>query len=158
MSVFKSVNSSIFSREEVTQIRIDKTGVWYTGDLKITNQKILLFFRKNLHRDKKGIYIFNTFGKFSEKGYIKIEGPLLKIIDISKQYLLLNNGEKIVSESAEIILNQELTPYLKLPKLKAWAILSSNSAVQFGEIIKESYGVFSWFGSKVEVLDKINWS
>ena len=41
-------------------------------------------FQCNLHKDEKGIYIFNRFGKFSEKGYIKINGPVMPVIDLQE--------------------------------------------------------------------------
>ncbi len=145
-------------REEFTQIRIDRTGAWYTGDLKIINLKILLFFKGNLYRDKKGIYIYNTFGKFSEKGYIKVEGPLLQITDVVEEHFVLENGETIPNQDLEIILDEKLTAYAKLPRLQAWSIFSSKSAVKFGEIIEEVNDQYFWLGNKIKVSNHIEWS
>ena len=145
-------------REEFTQIRIDITGTWYTGGLKIINPKILLFFKTHLYRDKKGIYIYNTFGEFSEKGYIKIEGPLLQIIDIVEDSLVLENKETIFNQDAEIMLDEHLIPYAKLPRLQVWSVFSSKSAVKFGTMIEELNGQYFWLGNKIKVLSDIKWS
>ena len=82
-------------REEYTDINIRENGEWYTGNRKIINTNVLDYFQSNLHRDEKGIYIFNRFGEFSEKGYVKIKGPVMPVIDLDQDRFLLKGDKKI---------------------------------------------------------------
>ena len=145
-------------REEFTRIRVDPSGKWYTGNLRIKNEKVLGFFKKNLHRDEKGIYIYNTFGEFSEKGYIKVGGPLLKVVELDQNQFTLENGEIILSTNSEIISDEGLTPYLRIPSLGAWASLSSYAAVKFGEFTHESGEGFFFQRIKIKMCRDIEWS
>ena len=152
-------------REEFTDIRISRTGKWYTRSLPIQNNKILQYFKSNLRRDEKGIYIHNTFGEFSEKGYIQVEGPLLKVLDINSNGFTLENKEFIANEKVKLILDGQMIPYLYIPQLKAWAIFSKEAALPLADSLEisredseDSQENFLWKGNKVSVHQDISWS
>ncbi|MEM7184846.1 MAG: hypothetical protein AAF518_28385 [Spirochaetota bacterium] len=57
-----------------SEIRINQSNEWiFRGD-KITLEKVLSFFKENLHEDSDGLYITNQYGKFSEEGFLHCEG------------------------------------------------------------------------------------
>jgi hypothetical protein len=63
-----------------SEITIDDNNRWFFRGQEIVHSYVLDFFRENLFEDEKGIYILNTYGKFSEKGYLTCNGfPLFLI-------------------------------------------------------------------------------
>ncbi len=145
-------------REEFTDIRIEPDGNWYAKNIRIKNKKILHYFKCNLHRDKKGIYIFNQFGQFSEKAYIKINGPLLFVTDISSGRFILENGNFVQKSKASIVLSKEMLLYLNLTELNAYAVFDLRTSEKFSDMLKESKENFFWGDKKIPILDNIQWS
>ena len=144
-------------RIEFTDIQVRENGKWYTKNIPIQNKKILEYFKKNLHRDEKGIYIFNTFGQFSEKGYIKANGPILKVTDIKKDAFTLETGEEIKKIEAKILLGHKMTPFLEVPRLKTWAVFSRELSDILGDIIEISGDKYIWRGEEIPVVETVEW-
>ncbi len=144
-------------REEFTDIRVDRDGQWYTRDRLIINKRILAFFKTNLHRDEKGIYIYSNFRQFSEKGYIKVGGPILWVTDIMQGNFVLETNAYVPIERCQIILDDQERPLIFLPALEAWAGLTKNALMQFGEDMKEKDGKFFWQDAELIKAEDINW-
>ena len=115
-------DGEIAPREEYTDITVRRDGKWYTRDRLIVNQKILDYFKKNLGRDQNGIYILNRYGKFSEKGYCIIEGPVLAVKAVSNDGYILEDESIQPKESARVIFDEEMMPLLFIERLEAWAV------------------------------------
>ena len=154
----KNEEGELSPRVEFTDIQVRENGKWYTKNIPIKNQKILHYFKGNIHRDEKGIYIFNTFGRFSEKGYIKVNGPVFKVVDIKENTFLLETGEEVDKEEAKILLTQDMTPLLKVPRLRAWAIFSRELSAALGDIIETSGDRYTWRGIEIPMSKNIEWS
>jgi hypothetical protein len=79
-----------------SEITIDESNRWYFRGQEIIHVFVLDFFRKNLFEDEKGIYILNSYGQFSEKGYVECYGfPLFFIswvIDENNHLAFRSNG------------------------------------------------------------------
>jgi hypothetical protein len=146
-------------REEYTDINIRENGEWYTGNRKIINTNVLDYFQSNLHRDEKGIYIFNRFGEFSEKGYVKIKGPVMPVIDLDQDRFLLKGDKKILFNDAQLILSAALVPYLKLLDLGCFAAIPSHIAARLAENFEEmSTGEFLFEDKTLQIENPIAWT
>ena len=145
-------------REEFTDINVDSKGDWFTKDRLITNEKVLAYFKDNLHYDEKGLYIFNRFGRFSEKGYIKVNGPVLKVIRVYEEIFLLENGLQVPIKDVRLVFNAELHPYLYLSSFKAWASFSRQGYLQLGDHIKEIDDNFFFENKALEIVNSIDWA
>jgi hypothetical protein len=151
--------SPLPSREEYTDINIRENGEWYTGNKKIINTNVLDYFQSNLHKDEKGIYIFNRFGKFSEKGYITIRGPVMPVIDLGQKRFLLKGDKKIRFTDAQLILSATLVPYLKLLDLGCFAAIPSHIAARLAENFEEmSTGEFLFNDKILQIENPIDWT
>lgn len=146
-------------REEYTDINIRENGEWYTGNRKIINANVLDYFQCNLHKDEKGIYIFNRFGKFSEKGYIKINGPVMPVIDLQEGTFLLKGDKKIVFNDAQLILSAALVPFLRLSDLGCFAAIPSHIAARLAESFAETTdGKFQFLEKTLQIENPIVWT
>ena len=141
-----------------TDIQVKEDGRWYSKNILIQNLRILSYFKKNLHRDQKGIFIFNTFKELSEKGYMVIRGPVLKVTDIEKNLFLLETGETIHKNKAKLVLSQKMTLLLKIPRLRAWAFFSKELSDSLAEMIEISGEKYFWNRKEIKVVPKIKWS
>ena len=108
----------------ISDIVVHRDGEWYSGTSKIENKSILLFFKKNLHADVNGLFIYNQFGTKSEKAYIKVNGPVLKVLNIDEDHFILDNEEILDITGKEIAMDSDDRLYIVLDKLKAWAVLT----------------------------------
>lgn len=145
------------AREEFTDIRVDSRGAWFTGEKKIINEEVLRFFRANLYRDKKGIYVFNEFRGFKEKGYIKVEGPVMMVEQISSGSLILSDGTRLSLDAAELAVDASGVPYVKIERLGAWAGFPARSAHAFASGLQEQGKEFFWQGRRVVEYQQIPW-
>ena len=145
-------------RIEATGIQVREDGRWYRKDIPIQNRKVLSYFKNNLHRDPKGIFIFNTFKEFAEKGYINIHGPVLKVTDIKTNLFLLETGEAIHRNKARLMMNQKMTLFLKIPRLGAWAVFSRELSDRLAEMIEMVGEKYIWDGKEIKIATKIKWS
>ena len=145
-------------REEFTDIRIHEDGTWFTNTLRIHNKQILKYFKKSLHRDHKGIYILNTFGSLQEKGYIKVNGPLLFVDQIINNHFILENDEFISFEQANIIIDENMIPYLKINSLNTYAGFNKNLVEKISSLIEIQNDNFLFMGKEIPQIKNINWS
>lgn len=144
-------------REEFTDIKVDARGRWFTGRKPIINKGVIAYFQQNLHRDDKGIYVFNRFGPFSEKGYIKVEGPVKMVYRVNDDHFLLLSGEVINFSDAGLVMNSEHRPLLRLSELQAWAGFDWNTTTQFIDDLSEEGDDLLWRGEVIRVVDEIIW-
>ena len=144
-------------REEYTNILIDRSGHWYTGDKQIINDHVLHYFRENLQHDEKGVFIWNVFGKFKEKGYIKVHGPVFSVIAINEDGFHINNGHQYSFDQVRLVVDEKLNPFLALNKLGVWAIFPSKVANEFGVLLEEKNGDFYFKGKIVETQEITEW-
>lgn len=152
----KSPLQDIAPREEFTDICIDADGRWFTGNKPIVNTKVLDYFRKNLCKDEKGAFIWNEFGPFREKGYIKVLGPALSVIGIQENSFILNNGALVKNAQGLLVLFNEI-PYLKVISIGVWASFPGRVANDFAKDLYERDGCFYFQSVKLELMDRIEW-
>lgn len=151
-------------REEFTDIRVAPDGTWYAkGGRKIINRDILRYFKRGLNRDEKGIYIYNEFGPFREKGYIKIEGPPVLVSDFdcdTKKIYLDNDDELTLDSSLNLVMTLEDRPFVFYEKLKTWAGFHRGAFFRFMEVLSktvEETGELRFCGVSVASVENISW-
>jgi len=138
------------AREEFTNIRVTREGKWFTGIKEIVNWKVVSHFKQHLFRDEKGIYIYQTFRQFSEKGYITVEGPLLAVFRVEADKIILDSLDEIGEDAADVIVNTEdELPYVLYPRLRCYASVPAAVAPYFSEVITETAGGFLVYGRPV---------
>ncbi len=71
-------------RKYDSEIVVEENDAWFYKGNQIIQEKVLDFFRKNLHEDDDGIYIQNSYGNFIENGYITAIGFPLQITNFVK--------------------------------------------------------------------------
>ncbi|MCB1141924.1 MAG: hypothetical protein H7A24_05260 [Leptospiraceae bacterium] len=77
------------TRKFDSEIKISSENKWYYRESEIVLDKVLDFFKENLNEDELGIYIFNQYKQFSEKGYLECEGIPLRILNLEENNELL---------------------------------------------------------------------
>lgn len=144
-------------REHRTRIQIDPEGNWTIDGALIDNSAILQYFKKNLHRDEQGFYIFNEFGSLQEKGYLEVEGPVMRVLKLEENGFLLESGEHIKTDAAEIaaILPGRERVYLKLPNLGAWAIFARQAVVDLSERLYRKEESYYWGDKRLEMISSL---
>ncbi len=153
--VFRQHSSA---REEFTNIRVTREGRWFTGPKEIINFKVISHFKQSLFRDAKGIYIYQTFRQFAEKGYITVEGPLLSIFRIDGSQLILDSLDELPVVEAEIVLNSDdEAPYVWYPRLGCYANVPAGVAPYFSELLEENEDSFTFYGKPVETRAITEW-
>ncbi len=145
-------------RVEFTNISVQKNGKWFTNGREIINTRVLSFFKKSLYRDQTGIYIENEFGLLKEKGYIKVHGPILSVHSIEGRFFLLENGEHIKIQCSHLVLDNNLSPYLKVSRLNAWSFFDHTSAGQLANLIRETDNTFFFGEQALQIHDQIKWA
>ncbi|MCS6985304.1 MAG: hypothetical protein NZM25_09310 [Leptospiraceae bacterium] len=145
------------AREEVTSIRIEPDGSWYTGNRKIVNSGVLKYFRTNLHRDKKGVYIYNAFRQLKEKGYISVKGPIDLVVEFNGETFTLSSGIKIPAWEADLAMDSQGNLYIKIPKLELWARFSRELLIELSALIEEKNNAFYFKGKEILLYDTIPW-
>jgi hypothetical protein len=95
-----------------SEIIIESNSRWYFRGNEITLANVLDYFKKNLHEDERGIYIWNTQGDLVEKGYVLCKGFPLQLINWYRNedgilYYLADNGESILPEELNFYYDKE---------------------------------------------------
>ena len=100
----------IIPREKAV-FRLDKNGVWHTGDEKFTNQKIINYFHSIIKKDKDGYFLEQEHKHFIEKVYFHYEDTPLFVFHIIKRddglILCLNTGESIELDQEKLLLKDD---------------------------------------------------
>lgn len=143
------------AREEFTNIRVarDKQGNsrWFTGEKEIINHKVISHFKQHLFRDAKGIYIYQTFRQFAEKGYIKVEGPLLSVFRVDSDVITLDSLDTIPVNEVHVIQNaDDEALYVFYPRLQCYAGVGASVAPDFAALIEEKDGQMLLGGKPIE--------
>ncbi len=147
------------AREENTNIHITREGHWFTGDKKIVNFRVVSHFKQSLFRDAKGIYVYQTFRQFAEKGYITVKGPLLHVFRIDRNEIMLDSLDTLPTASAKIYQNTEDEAlYLYYERLDCYASIPAAVAPALGELLSEDNGVVYFNGKPVASTAITAWS
>lgn len=82
-----------------SEIIIDESDRWFFRGNEITLITVLNYFKENMDEDENGIFIKNTYGNLSEKGYVTCHGSPLKLIHLESNdsilYFFGDNLKKI---------------------------------------------------------------
>ena len=147
-------------REEYTDIRIDKNGVWYTKDQPIVNKKVLFYFKNNLKRDSNGIYIKNKFKNLYEKGYIIVRGPLLfgVRLDLKNKTCLTEINSVLCLKKTNIVSLANGRVYIFLSYLKAWLVLNRSTTLEMLYSLHTKDNTLVWDDIKIPIQKTISWA
>lgn len=147
------------AREEFTNIRVARDGRWFTGNKEIVNWKVIAHFKQHLFRDAKGIYIFQTFKQFSEKGYITVEGPLLSVFRADREKLTFDSLDTLPVAEAEVVQNSEDEAlYVYYPRLRCYASVPAAVAPDFAALLSEAGGCILFCGRPITQRKIVAWS
>lgn len=146
------------AREEFTNIRVTRDSRWFTGPKEIINYKVISHFKQHLFRDAKGIYIYQTFRQFAEKGYISVEGPLLAVFRVESDRLILDSLDEIPLSETELLLNSEdQALYIKYPRLGCYATVPAAVAPDFSALLTETGDEVQFQGRPITALQIERW-
>jgi hypothetical protein len=146
------------AREEFTNIRVTRESRWFTGEKEIINHKVISYFKQNLFRDERGIYIYQTFRQFSEKGYITVLGPLLTVFRIDAEKIIFDSLDEMKPAETEIVLNlDDQSPYVYYPRLKCYAGIPAGVSPYFSELLEERGDVFAFCGKPITSRPISSW-
>jgi hypothetical protein len=151
------------AREEFTNIRISRdrssgASRWFTGPKEIVNEKVISYFKQHLFRDAKGIYIYQEFRQFSEKGYITVEGPLLEVFRVDAEKITFDNLDEVPTAVVEVVLNSDdEAPYVYYPRLQCYAAVGAGVSSSFSEFLTEAVDGFLFHGKPVPVTKISHW-
>lgn len=125
------------AREEFTNIRVTREGKWFTGVKEIVNWKVISHFKQHLFRDEKGIYIYQTFRQFSEKGYIQISGPLLTVFRVDAENITFDSLDTLPIAEVRVVQNTEDDAlYVFYPRLGCYASVTASVAPDFAALLE----------------------
>ncbi|AFM13251.1 hypothetical protein [Turneriella parva] len=146
------------AREEFTNIRVARDGRWFTGAKEIINFKVISHFKQNLFRDAKGVYIYQTFRQFAEKGYITVEGPLLSVFRIDGDTLIFDSLDAVPLDELRVVLNSDdESPYIYYDRLGCYANVPAGVAPYFSERLEQQGDLFTFCGKPVELRSIAVW-
>ena len=147
------------AREEFTNIRVTREGRWFTGAKEIINYKVISHFKQQLFRDDKGIYIYQTFRQFAEKGYITVEGPLLSVFRADEANLTLDSLDTFPVAEAQVIQNSDDEAlYVYYPRLGCYASVPASVSPDFAKLLSEEGELTLFCGRPIEVRPITTWS
>ncbi len=148
------------AREEFTNIRVTRDSRWFTGAKEIVNFKVISHFKQNLFRDSKGIYIYQTFRAFAEKGYIAVEGPLLAVFRVDEQKITFDSLDEVPLTAVDVVLNTaDETLYVYYPRLACYAAIPAGVVPYFSEYLHETAdGEHTFCGKPVVARAIENWT
>jgi len=147
------------AREEFTNIRVTRDGRWFTGAKEIVNYKIISHFKQHLFRDEKGIYIYQTFRQFSEKGYITVEGPLLSVFRADENALTFDSLDTLPVSEAQVVQNSDDEAlYVYYPRLACYASVPAAVSPDFAKLLSEEGERILFCGRPIEVRQITRWS
>ena len=117
--------------KEKALFRLDRNGVWFHGEEKFTNKKIINYFHSIIKKDKDGYFLKQEHKNFIEKVYFPYEDTPLFVFHIIKRddglILCLNTGENIKLDPEKLIMKND-NLYVQndedLIKLNANALIS----------------------------------
>ena len=140
------------AREEFTNIRVTRDSRWFTGAKEIINFKVISHFKQHLFRDSKGIYIYQIFREFAEKGYITVEGPLLAVFRVDNDKITFDSLDELALNATEVVLNtDDEALYVYYPRLGCFAAVPAGVVPYFSEYLHESAeGGHTFCGRPVE--------
>lgn len=117
-----------------------------------------MYFKQNLYRDAKGIYIHQTFRQFAEKGYITVEGPLLTVFRIDANRTIFDNLDEVATAELSCIWNtDDEAAYFFYERLRCYASVGAGVAPYFSEFLEETGDGFSFYAKPVEVRKITQW-
>jgi len=97
--------------KEKTVFRLDKNGVWYNGNEKFTNRKIINYFHSMIKKDEDGFYLGQEHTHYIEKVYFPYEETPLFVFRIIQTdeslFLHLNTGENIKLEPEALFVRKD---------------------------------------------------
>lgn len=147
------------AREEFTNIRVTREGRWFTGPKEIINYKVISHFKQHLFRDEKGIYIYQTFRQFAEKGYITVEGPLLSVFRADHEKLTLDSLDSIALSEAQVIQDSDDEAlYVYYPRLGCYASVPASVSPDFSAHLSEEGERILFCGRPIETRSIQSWS
>jgi hypothetical protein len=147
------------AREEFTNIRVTRDGRWFTGSKEIVNYKVISHFKQHLFRDEKGIYIYQTFRQFAEKGYITVEGPLLSVFRADREKLTFDSLDTLPVAEAQLVQNSEDDAlYVYYPRLGCYASVPAAVSPDFALLLSEEGERILFCGRPIEVRVIDRWA
>jgi hypothetical protein len=147
------------AREEFTNIRVTRDGRWFTGSKEIVNYKVVSHFKQHLFRDEKGIYIYQTFRQFAEKGYITVEGPLLSVFRADREKLTFDSLDTLPVAEAQVVQNSEDDAlYVYYPRLGCYASVPAAVSPDFALLLSEEGERILFCGRPIEVRVIDRWA
>lgn len=147
------------AREEFTNIRVTREGRWFTGNKEIVNWKVIAHFKQHLFRDEKGIYIYQTFKQFSEKGYITVEGPLLSVFRADHEKLTFDSLDTLPASEARVVQNSDDDAlYVFYPRLGCYASVPAAVSPDFAQLLTEDGEHIMFCGRPIERQKIVEWS
>jgi len=144
-------------RYVISDITIRNDGDWYSGQSRIENKSILLYFKKNLYSDINGLFILNQFGLKTEKVYIKANGPVLKVTGIREDKFILDNEEVLDIALKEIVMDSQERFYIVIEKLKAWGILTRGAVDDLRDRLTREGDIYFWNKRPIRRMKEIPW-
>ena len=128
-----------------SEIIIDEKSRWYFRGNEITLDSVLSYFKENLDEDENGIFILNTYGELSEKGYVSCMGYPLKFIDYQIEsgqlFLLGDNKQKFSLQDLQLHADLEEKIFFKKKGQKYLKYsLNRDTHSKISEYIEEENG------------------
>ena len=96
--------------KEEAVFRLDKNGVWYHGDRKFENRKIIEYFHSMIKKDENGYFLKQEHRDFIEKVYFPYEETALFVFQVIAKdslILVLNTGEKVRLEPEQLFIKND---------------------------------------------------
>jgi len=156
---------SIPPREVFSNIEIQSDGTWFHSSTPIINNDILLFFKRNLHVDSKGLYIYNTISDLSEKVYIKVNGPIMSCVGFKDNMFILETGETLLEKKSNLLIyrnkmenfNEMESLYLSVEKLNGRAKLRRQAILDISTELNFVNGGIKWKDQCIPEVTEIQW-
>ena len=132
----------VIPKEKAT-FRLDKNGIWFIGDDKFTNQKIINYFHSVIKKDKDGFFLMQEHKHFIEKVYFPYEDTPLFVFHVIKKgglTLILNTSENIELDPKNLIIRNE---NLYLKRDEDLVKFSENALVSLASYMEDNHNQYS---------------
>ena len=100
-----------------SEIIITEASKWMFRGNEITLDSVLKYFKENLSEDEEGIFITNTYGNLTEKGYVTCNGYPLRFVRWEEEndgfYLIGDNLLKFSLEDLDFYADSDEKLYVK---------------------------------------------
>ena len=97
--------------KEKAVFRLDKNGVWYNGEEKFTNRKIINYFHSMIKKDEDGYFLGQEHKHYIEKVYFPYEETPLFVFRSLKTddglILRLNTGEEMTLDPKQLFVRND---------------------------------------------------